>query len=97
MKSGEWYTIREANFQEVSRMANINSFGVKTLLINEFESKKLFNNEEIWDIYNQIFKFCKSNLLNKIHEDFLLALKHIPEKIRLDFAIYRIFFKRRTL
>lgn len=93
LKSGEWYTIREANFQEVSRMANINSFGVKTLLINEFESKKLFNNEEIWDIYNQIFNFCKSNLLNKIQEDFLLALKHIPEKIRLDFAIYRIFSK----
>lgn len=93
LKSGEWYEIMDADFSEVSRMAKINSFGVKTLLINEFESKKLFINEEIWDIYNQIFKLCKSNLLNKIQENFLLTFKHIPEKIRINYAIYRFLSK----
>ncbi|MGE8003563.1 hypothetical protein [Lysinibacillus sp. NPDC093216] len=97
MNKYERYKKKQTIFAGVSKLAKLNNLGVKTLLINEYYSKTLFENEEVWTTFNQIFDNCKNTLVNDIKEKYLpifpQPLENVPKEILIEFAIYNLFSK----
>lgn len=76
-------------FEGVSHIAAINTLGVKTILIDDYFSEELFTDLRVWDVFNKIFSYTKSCLLDVFRENQLSEYKRIVDDIRLDYAVFR--------
>ncbi|CAM4344478.1 hypothetical protein FHS16_002509 [Paenibacillus endophyticus] len=77
-------------FNGVGHIAAINSFGVKTLLINNYYVEQLFTDERVWDVYNKIFDLTKRCLLQEVKENHLSKHSEVSGEIRLDYCVYSL-------
>lgn len=95
MNKNERYKKKQKIFDGASKLAKLNNLGVKTLLINDYYSGTLFENEEVWTTFNQIFDNCKNTLVNFIKEKYIptlqKSLENVPKRVLIDFTIYRLF------
>lgn len=82
------YHWKQSIFEGVSQIAEINTLGVKTLLIDDYYSKKLFTSEGVWDTFNKIVIYCKSFLLDSLKQQRLSEYEHVADEIRLDYCVY---------
>lgn len=97
MNKYERFNRKQKIFEEAGKLAKLNNLGVKTLLLDNYDSETLFGNEEVWTTFNQIFDHCKNTLVNVIKERYIPIfqepLENVPKEILIDFAIYRLFSK----
>lgn len=98
MNKAERYKQKQKIFQAVGKIAKLNNLGIKTLFIDNYYnyySETLFDNEEVWDIFIRIFKYCKDTLVKGVKESSNSinnsALENVPQNIRVDYIIYKLF------
>lgn len=81
-------------YEKYGELVKIKSLGVKTYLFDNCYSQELFEDDELWDIYNQIFKICKQSLFDTISKDNSPNKDQLPEEYLPHFSIYDEFHSK---
>ncbi|MEK4650516.1 MULTISPECIES: hypothetical protein [unclassified Niallia] len=91
------YKDKQELFDNISKVVKLDNLGVRTLMIDNYYNKTLFESDKVWFLFNRIFDYCKDSLVKLIEEKFLILyqndLRNVPSDICIDYTIFKLFSK----
>lgn len=78
-------------FKDIGKFSKIDSLSVKSLLMSNLTDDEIPEIDNLLEIMNFLLNNCKQELLNYVAQEFDFSDQNIPEKISLDYSIYKLF------